>query len=174
VRRYNRLAMLRTREIIPPLTLHSLDGRTVRAWDFKQKKNLAIVFLHADCAACEDYLRQMAANAAAWKENDAVVLVAFLSSPSHTSTDFLPENIIAGLDPSGRAANAFLGRDILAPAGDARLGVFVTDRYGELAAQWEIARSHEFPPTATLTTHLERIEMACDECSTPLWRVDEG
>ncbi len=166
--------MLRTREIIPPLTLHSLDGRTVRAWDFKQKKNLVIVFLHADCAACEEYLRQIAADAAAWKENDATVLVAFLGSPSRASTDFLPENIIAGLDPSGRAANAFLGRDLLAPAGDARLGVFVTDRYGELIVQWEIGASHEFPIPGTIRTHLERIEIACDECSTPLWRVDDG
>ncbi|MGB8849700.1 MAG: redoxin domain-containing protein [Candidatus Acidiferrales bacterium] len=166
--------MLRTREIIPPLTLHALDGRTVRAWDFKQKKNLIILFLHAGCAACEEYLHQIAANAAAWKENGAVVLVALLGSPSRAATDFLPDNVIVGLDPSGHGANAFLGTDTLAPAGDARLGVFVTDRYGELAMQWEIAASHEFPPVATLRTQLERIEMACDECSTPLWRVDEG
>ncbi len=166
--------MLRTREIIPPLTLHSLDGRTVRAWDFKQKKNLIILFLHAGCALCEDYLRRIAADSAAWKENGAVVLVALLGFPSRAATDSLPDNVIVGLDPSGRAANAFLGRDTLAPAGNARLGAFVTDRYGELAMQWEITPSHEFPSVATLRTQLERIEMVCDECSTPLWRVDEG
>ncbi|HEY4740488.1 MAG TPA: redoxin domain-containing protein [Candidatus Acidoferrales bacterium] len=166
--------MLRTREIIPPLTLHALDGRTVRAWDFKQKKNLIILFLDAGCVLCEDYLRRIAADAAAWKENGAVVLVALLGSPSRAVTDFLPDNIIVGLDPSGRAANAYLGRDTLAPAGDARLGVFVTDRYGELIAQWEIGTNHEFPSPGSLRAHLERIEMSCDECSTPLWRVDEG
>jgi hypothetical protein len=166
--------MLRTREIIPPLTLHALDGRTVRAWDFKQKKSLVILFLHAGCAACEDYLRRIAADSSAWKENGAVVLVALPGSPSRAATDFLPDNIIVGLDPSGRAADAYLGRDTLAPAGDVRLGVFVTDRYGELIAEWEIAASHEFPALATLRTHLERIEMACDECSTPQWRIDEG
>jgi hypothetical protein len=152
--------MLRTREIVPPLTLHSLDGRTVRAWDFKQKKNLVIVFLHEGCASCDDYLRGL--------------LVALLGSPSRAATDFLPDNVIVGLDPSGRAVDAYLGRDTLAPAGDARLGVFVTDRYSELIVQWEIVASHEFPALATLRTHLERIEMVCDECSTPLWRVDEG
>jgi hypothetical protein len=166
--------MLRTREIIPPLTLHSLDGRTVRAWDFKQKKNLVILCLHAGCTSCEDYLRRIAADSAAWRENGAVVLVALLGSPLRAATDFLPDNVVVGLDPSWRGANAFLGRDTLAPVGDARVGVFVTDRYGELAAQWEIAASHEFPTLATLRRHLEQIEMACDQCSTPLWRVDEG
>jgi hypothetical protein len=164
--------MLRTREIIPPLTLHSLDGRTVRAWDFKQKKNLIIVFLHADCLTCEEYLRQIAADSAAWNENNAVVLVSLLGTPSRAATEFLPQNVIVGVDPSGRAANAYLGRDTLAPAGDTRLGVFVTDRYGELFAQWKIAYGHEFPQPANLQTQLERIEIACDECSTPLWRVD--
>jgi hypothetical protein len=166
--------MLRAREIIPPLTLHALDGRTVRAWDFKQKKNLVIFVLHAGCTPCEDYLRRIAADSAVWKENGAVVLVALLGSPSRAATDFLPDNVIVGLDPSGRAANAYLGRDTLAPAGDARLGVFVTDRYGELIVQWEVAASHEFPALGKLRAHLERIEMVCDECSTPLWRVDEG
>ena len=133
--------MLRTREIIPPLTLHALDGRTVRAWDFKQKKNLVILFLHAGCASCEDYLRRIAADSAAWKENNAVVLVALPGSPSRAATDFLPDNIIVGLDPSGRAANAYVGRDTLAPAGDARLGVFVTDRYGESICNGRLRRA---------------------------------
>jgi len=164
--------MLPPREIIPPLTLHAVDGRTVRAWDFKQKKNLIISFLHAGCGACEEYLRQIAADSAAWKENGAVVLVSLLGSPSRAATEFLPENVIVGVDPSGRAANAYIGRDTLAPAGEARLGVFVTDRYGELHAQWEITASHEFPPPARLQSHLERIEIACDECSSPLWRLE--
>jgi hypothetical protein len=94
--------MLRTREIIPPLTLHSLDGRTVRAWDFKQKKNLVILFLHAGCTSCEDYLRRIAADSAAWRENGAVVLVALLGSPLRAATDFLPDNVVVGLDGAGR------------------------------------------------------------------------
>jgi hypothetical protein len=34
--------MLRTRQLIPPLTIQTPDGRTVRAWDFKQKRNLVL------------------------------------------------------------------------------------------------------------------------------------
>ena len=40
--------VLRTREIIPPVTGRTADGAVVRAWDYKQKRNLVIAFLHAD------------------------------------------------------------------------------------------------------------------------------
>jgi hypothetical protein len=169
-----RREMLRIREIIPPLTLHGLDGRTIRAWDFKQKKNLAILFLHAGCAECEEFLRQIAGESAVWKSYGTVVLAALLSLPVRAMADLLPENVVAGVDASGRGANAYLGRDILAPAGEDRLGVFVADRYGELYAKWEIGPAHDFPATEAIAAKLESIEMACDECSTPLWRMDEG
>jgi AhpC/TSA family len=156
--------MLRTRELIPPLTLHAHDGRTVRAWDFKQKKNLVILFLHAECVPCDEFLRQVAAESAVWKRNGAVVLAALLSSPGRALADFLPENIVVGVDATGRGANAYLGRDILAPAGEGRLGVFVTDRYGELYAQWGVGPGHDFPRVEKIEAQLELIEMSCDEC----------
>lgn len=161
--------MLRTREIIPPLTVHALDGRTIRAWDFKQKKNLVILFLHEGCSSCEEYLRQLGAEGATWKSTGAIVLAAFLSSPSRALAESLPDSVIVGVEASGRAANAYLGRDLLAPAGDSRLGVFVADRYGELFAQWEVGTGHNFPSVATIAAQLEQMEMACEECSTPLW-----
>jgi AhpC/TSA family protein len=164
--------MLPLRQLIPPLTLRAPDGRTVRAWDFKQKKNLLIAFLHADCAPCEQFLRALAAESAAWKESDAVVLAAFLESPSRSLVDSLPPAIVLGVDVTGHAATAFLGRDANAPAGIARLGIFLTDRYGELAAQWEIGARHAFPDVATLRAQIERIDM-CDGCGTPLWPMNE-
>ena len=155
--------MLRNREIIPPLTLHGLDGRTIRASDFKQKKNLAIVFLHVGCAECEEFLVRIARESPLWKSYGAVVLAALLSLPARRMADLLPENVVAGVDASGRGANAYLGREMLAPAGEDRLGVFVADRYGELYAKWEIGPGHDFPATKAIAAKLELIEMACDE-----------
>ncbi|MGB8593825.1 MAG: hypothetical protein WA755_12100 [Candidatus Acidiferrales bacterium] len=165
--------MLRAREIIPPLTLHTFDGRTIRAWDFKQKKNLVIAFLHAGCAHCEQFLHELAASSAVWKQTDAIVLAAFLELLTRSLADLLPDNVIAGVDSSGHAANAYLGRDTLAPAGVTRLGVFLADRYGELFAQWEIAASHRFPALAEICSLLDRIEMSCDACSAPLSPLDD-
>jgi hypothetical protein len=164
--------MLPPRQLIPPLTLHALDGRTIRAWDFKQKKNLLIAFLHANCPPCEQLLRALAAESAAWKESDAVVLAVFLESPPRLLADSLPPPIVPGVDVTGHAATAFLGRDTNAPPGIARLGIFLTDRYGELAAQWEIGPSHAFPAIATLRAQIERIDI-CDGCGAPLWPLDD-
>jgi len=49
--------------------------------------------------------------------------------------------------------------------------VFVTDRYGELFAQWTIDR-HKFPAMAEILTALDYAEMACDECSEPSWSAE--
>ena len=163
--------MLRNRQLIPPLTIHTPDGRTVRAWDYKQRKNLVIVFLDANCGACEEFLRPLVASAAALHEKDAVALLVFLEQPARHLTDSLPPGIIAGSDMPGRSARAFLGEDVFASSGFVRGGVFVTDRYGELFAQWTIER-HKFPAIAKILAALDHAKMACDECSTPLWTAE--
>jgi hypothetical protein len=163
--------MLRTRQIIPPLNLHTPDGRTVRAWDFKQKKNLVIAFLDLDCAPCEEFFRAVAARATELREREAVALSAFLSPPPERLSHSLPEEIIAGADVSGRGGHAYLGEDAFATRGFARIGVFVADRYGELFEQW-VSAAHKFPPMGEIFRWLDYIEMACDECSVPQWPAD--
>ena len=165
--------MLQLRQLIPPLTLHATDGRTVRVWDFKQKKNLVIAFLHNECPSCEGFLRQLSANTSLWKENEAVVLAAVLAQPPRAVTDSLSELVIAGVDPSGRAATAYLGKDALAPTGLATLGIFQTDRYGELAATWNVTSDHNFPNVADIAASLALTEMSCDACTTPIWPVED-
>jgi hypothetical protein len=163
--------MLRPRQIIPPLNLHVPDGRAVRAWDFKQKKNLVIAFLDLDCAPCEEFFRALAARAPELREEEAVVLAAFLSPPPERLLHGLPEEIIAGADVPGRGARAYLGDDAFASRGLARTGVFVADRYGELFAQWVFA-GHKFPAMAEIFSWLGQIGMACEECGAPQWPAD--
>src|SRR3984893_10353687 len=102
---------LRACQLIPPLSLHTPDGRTIRAWDFKQKKNLVIAFLDADCALCAEFLRQLAVRAADLREKEAIALAVFLAPPPATLTDFLPKEVIAGWDMPGHGARAYLGED---------------------------------------------------------------
>jgi hypothetical protein len=160
--------VLRNRQLVPPLTIHTPDGHTVRAWDYKQKKNLVIAFLDTDCGPCEEFLRTLVASAAALPEKEAIALAVFLEQPARRLTDSLPPGIIVGADTPGNSARAFLGEDAFASRGFVRGGVFVTDRYGELFAEWTIDR-HKFPTIDEILTALDHVEMACDECSTPLW-----
>jgi len=163
--------LLRNRQLVPPLTLHTPDGRTVRAWDYKQKKNLVIAFLDTDCGPCEEFLRALVTNAAELRDKAAVALVVFLEQPARRVTDSLPPGIIVGADMPGNSARAFLGDDAFASRGFVRGGVFVTDRYGELFAQWTIER-HKFPAIAEILAALDHVEMACDECSAPSWSAE--
>ncbi len=164
--------MLKPRQLIPPLALHTPDGRTVRAWDFKQKKNLVIAFLHSDCAACRDFLARLATHPKELAECEAVALVAFLEAPPPALTDALPPEIITGADFSGRSARAFLEKDAVSGTGSAAIGVFVTDRYGELFARWTAGADHRLPGIAEILSWLEQIELACEECGAPHWPVD--
>jgi peroxiredoxin len=163
--------LLRIRQLIPPLSIHTPDGRTVRAWDYKQKKNLVIAFLDLDCGSCAEFLRDLAARAAELREREAVALVVFLEQPPRQVTDCLPAEIIVGSDMPGRAVRAFLGEDAFSARGLVRGGVFVTDRYGELSAQWPIER-HKFPELAEILSVLDYVQMACDACATPLWQAE--
>jgi len=163
--------MLRTRQLIPPLNLHTPDGRTIRAWDFKQKQNLVIAFLDVDCALCADFLRQLAAHAADLRERETVALAVFLAPPPAALTDSLPKEIIAGCDMSGYGARAYFGGDAFSARGLVRRGVFIADRYGELFAQWTLA-AHNFPTLAEIFNSVDQIEMACEECSTPAWPAE--
>jgi peroxiredoxin len=158
--------MLRTRQLIPPLSIHTPDGRTARAWDYKQKKNLVIAFLDVDCAPCTEFFRRLAARAAELREKEAVALVVFLEQPSRQITDSLPAEIIVGSDMPGRASREFLGDDAFSARGFVRGGVFVTDRYGELSALWPIER-HKFPEIDEIMRALDYVQMACDACATP-------
>jgi hypothetical protein len=154
--------MLHTRQLIPPLTLHTPDGRTLRAWDFKQKKNLVIAFLDADCISCEEFVRGLAARASHLREKEAVALVVFLEPPSPRISDYLPEEIHAGSDMPGYGARVYLGEDAFSARGLVRRGVFVADRYGELFAEWIISK-HEFPRAEEIFGWLDQIAMACQE-----------
>jgi hypothetical protein len=164
--------MLHRRQLIPPLTLVDAHGHTVRAWDFKQSKNLIIAFLDVDCVTCRQFIDELAKHAMEVGEKDAVVLLAFPDGPVHSHISHLPAGFIAGIDVGGRGAQAFLGPES-SPTQQLRLhGVFVTDRYGEVSSNWIFER-HQFPAIFAVLSALDLVEIACEECSVPDWPVDE-
>lgn len=163
--------MLHTRQLIPPLTLTDAQGRAVRAWDFKQSKNLVIAFLDADCTVCDRLVGELAGHVAELEEKEAVVLLAFPRKPALSLTASLPPGFVAGVDIGGRGAQAFLGADA-SPGQQPRLrAVFVTDRYGEVSSKW-IFEGHQFPAISAVLSALDLVEIACEECSVPDWPVD--
>ncbi|HEX9759733.1 MAG TPA: hypothetical protein VGA40_02375 [Candidatus Acidoferrales bacterium] len=164
--------MLKLRQMIPPLTARDTAGGAVRAWDFKGKRSLAIAFLHADCAACAAFLGDLRARAAELNEREAVALVVFSeTAPRAAGESALPVYILT--DVTGRSQRAFLGDDAFGPAGQQRTGVLVTDRFGEIHAQWTTAADgHALPAPGEVLSWLAQVQIACEECGAPHWPAD--
>lgn len=159
--------MLRPREVIPPLTLRTPSGRILQAWDFKQKRNLVIAFLHADCQPCADFLARLDARAGDMEALEAVVLAVFPEPPPAAIEYSLSARIIAGADVSGRSARAYLGEDAFSLR--ERLGVFVADRYGELYVRWGASHEEGLPGIGEILGWLGKIELVCEECGVSGW-----
>ncbi len=148
------------RQLIPPVTARTADGRIIRAWDYKQKNNLLIAFLHADCKPCGDWLARMAERTGDLSEHESVGLIVY-SEPQTQSVETLAAPFVAVTDPEGSSQRAFLGHDAFGPEGLDRVGVFVTDRYGELYGQWLAKDSSELPPPSEILKTLWQIQVAC-------------
>ncbi len=162
--------MLKIRQLIPPLTARTPGGQTVRAWDYKQRKNVFIAFLHAACPRCEQFLRKLAARAAELREREAVALVIYPEPPP--AWESLPREIIVAADMSGRSQRAYLTEDAFGPAGQKLVGGFVVDRYGELYAQWVGTEEGSLPGLGEVLDWLGQIQVACDECGVSHWPVE--
>jgi hypothetical protein len=174
-------AVLKTRQLIPPLTARTPAGRTVQAWDYKQKKSLVIAFLRAEdlvpqgasaAAPRSNFVADLAAHAAELRSREAVVLVVLPGAIPASLGGNLPEEIIVAADTSGRSHRAFLGEDAFSTAGLVRTGVFVTDRFGELCAQWIARDASELPAAAEILSWLSQLQIACEECGAPHWPAE--
>jgi len=163
--------MLPLRQLIPPITARTAVGQVLRSWEYKQRRNLVIVFLHPGCGPCEDYLRKLAARAGELQENDAVALIVFPESPPAALGE-VPAPIRLGADASGRSHRAYLGSDAFGPAGLDRLGVFVADRYGELFAESTAREATELPELSEIFNALFQIRISCEECGVSDWPRD--
>jgi hypothetical protein len=164
--------MLHVRQLIPPLTLLTPEGKTIHAWDFKQKRNMVIGFLDAECPLCEAFVRALGGHSAELREKEAIALLAFPEGASLSMSVPSPAEITVGSDIGNQSIRRFLGEDALSPKRVAPRAVFVTDRYGEIAGRW-IIQGHDFPTIEQILSTLNLVEIACEECSVPIWPVQE-
>lgn len=164
--------MLKTRQLIPPLTARTTAGQTIRAWDYKQKRNLVIVFLHSGCRGCGAFLEKLTARAADLAEREALALVVFAEAPYALESENLPAQVLVAADMGGRSQRAYMGEEAFGPAGQERVGVFVADRYGELYAQWITRNEDGLPGVSELLEWLGQIQVACEECGVAHWGAE--
>ena len=87
-------------------------------------------------------------------------LIIYPETPPR-SAGILTQPLVAAADVTGHSQRAFLGREAFDPAGLDRVGVFVTDRYGELYSQWQARDADELPVPPEIFSTLWQIQVAC-------------
>jgi hypothetical protein len=164
--------MLKSSQMIPAIAVRGADGHTVHSWDFKQKKNIVVVFLRQEEPATKQYVEKLLGCGGDLEELEARALVVLDSLPVKEMQVGLPENLSLASDVTGRAQREYLGEEAYGPRGLELVGVFVADRFGELFAGWVKQSATELPGVREVLSVLHQIEMACEECGSPHWPAD--
>jgi len=157
---------LELQKVVPSLNLPSNKGINVNLWDFKQIKNLVIIFHHGrTCTYCRSKLKELAK---AYKEIQAleaeVLAVSFdkiEDTKDQGEKDTLPFLLLS--DSDGKTSERFTfvdnSRNAPFPA------VFITDRFGALRYQKMAEEATDLPNTTEILSWLLLIQIECPECS---------
>lgn len=139
----------------PDFELLTVDGELVSLWDYRQRKNLVLLFLkQAPHAETQKLITQFSEHYTAFREESGEVLLITDHEPD--TQEKLPFPIL--LDPQTEVIDAYVNS-----SPENRIGLFILDRYGEVWQQWQASTLSDLPePTAILDT-LAHIEMQCPE-----------
>ena len=150
-------SLLQPGQVVPTFTLPDTAGTPVRRTAYRDKRNLVLVFLpSAEVEGARAYLRTLAQGYDSLRAETGEVL-AILRGDGAAIADArrelaLPFPLLH--DADGAATARFMS-----PA--ARVGVFVTDRYGELYFAAPAADTASLPPIAEIQAWLEAIDRQC-------------
>lgn len=157
---------LRIHELVPLFMLPSSQGREVKLWDYKMRKNLIILFYHGgECSWCREELKMFAENYGELVELETEILAISsggLDRSRSLSVELaLPYPLLS--DPEGRVIEKYTywrqNKKAAVPS------IFVTDRYGALYYQCIVKEITELPERAEILSWLNFIQSQCPECS---------
>jgi peroxiredoxin len=147
-------------ELIPDFRLPAARGGSLGPWDFKQRRNLVILFHHGlGCDPCRALLRELRRRYPAISAQQAEVLAVSPDPPEELAKVAETEDIPFPL-LSDRGARVL---DNYRPEGGPSLpAVFVTDRYGALAQAFS-GEGHRLDLDGVIE-ELAFIQCRCPEC----------
>lgn len=159
--------MLKAQQLAPNFRLSTIDGKIVQLWDFRQRKNVVLVFAPDRAGELtHDILNSFKENLAEYRSANTVIL--FVISDFQQSELHVPgtDDFHILLDKEKQAARSYFGQE----NHEAGYGVFIIDRYGELWTQWQTLQSSELPSQKEIIDSINLIEMQCPECGISDWR----
>lgn len=156
-------------ELLPDIALPSAEGRKVRLSDYRGRSNLVVIFA---AGKDDEKLLLLLAEAArkysdiACEEAEVIVILwkeraRWDSFLVRTDWPFVFLN-----DIDGYAHRLFNAID---EKGGAVAAVFITDRYGEIYAEYHAGGQGEVPGVDEVLQWLFFINSQCPECGVPEW-----
>lgn len=115
-----------------------------------------------NCAACEAFLRTLAAHLETYRQEETAVLAI---GPDEQA---LNRQMAVRLDSPFPFLSDPTGR-VVAQQGLALPSLVIADRWGEIWAAWLGGATHQFPSEQDILQWLSFIEIQCPECTMLAW-----
>ncbi len=168
--RYHAEQIIDAGEMLPQFRLPAAGGGVVQLWDYKQRKRLILLALHApECPDCRQLLKAFAANYAAFREEEAEVLALFpasLEAVEQLQQELhLPFPLLA--DEQGEVQRRLASWD--EGGGPPLPTLIVADRFGALYARYTARTADKLPSPDLALRDLEYIAIQCPECGAAEW-----
>jgi peroxiredoxin len=157
---------LELQEVVPYLNLPSNKGMNVNLWNFKQRKNLVLIFHHGKaCSHCRNKLKELVEAYKEIKAFEAEILAISFDSLEDANDqgeeDKIPFPLLC--DHSGATTERFTFID---KSKNMPFPTFlITDRFGALRYQKIAQEATDLPDTAEILSWLLLIQLECPECS---------
>jgi peroxiredoxin len=155
-------------DLIPSFSLPAVNvSGNVSPWDYKQHKNLVLIFFRdSGCQPCLRLLQELAASYEDYRQLNAEILVlissdlARLNELQHELK--LPFPLLS--DPKAAVLDRYEEGGV-----DARpeFGVFIADRWGALFSKTMGSEMNGLPTDAEIRGWLSFIEIQCPKCFPP-------
>ncbi len=145
--------------------LKSLDGDEVRLSDYRGRSNLILIF-NARSKDCVALVRDLASQCSNLHEQQAEVLVIVLRGGVRNDLPQLPFAVLSDTEGTVQADYG------LQSGNDSVSGIFIADRFGELAASY-IGPAVANATSASILKWLEFVNSQCPECEPPEWPLED-
>lgn len=154
------MTVIRPGQVLPDIALPAAGGAVTRLSSYRGRRNLVLVFAgDAGCEGCRDLLRALAGAYAEVQQEHAEV-VAVLRGPLRQADEVaraerLPYPVLADEDGLAHAAYGL-------PEATTDGAVFISDRYGEVFAVYDLSKTPH-PSADAILDWLRFIQVQCPE-----------
>jgi peroxiredoxin len=158
-------AVPRPGELLRDFTLPAADGTPLRLSELRGQSSLVLILTGALPPART--LQPLLAASHEYEIEDAklVVIVAAQPGEARSFQSGQPAEVTVLADADAKVHRQ-AGADRNSSA------IYVTDRFGEVFAEWRTTSGDALPPVQEVTRTLRQISLLCPECGFPEWPVE--